>query len=156
MPLEIIFVAMNDYRTACTTNILTSGGLGPCIALGMLYGSKHHYGRMAHCPQPAVVLEPLNQFLQDAQKLKKHYANLRLYLAGGCSHGDTAEYYAEGLDAATARTYVLERLAASDLLAALRKNWMCADHHCTSDHASELVLDLPDGTASLRKRTKLR
>jgi hypothetical protein len=77
--MEEIKVDMNEYKTTTAPNILTSGGLGPCICVGAIYKKK---GYMTHFVTGAGLCE-LNRLLDDLKRDVKTKSSLKVYVAGG-------------------------------------------------------------------------
>ena len=74
-----IKVDMNEYKKANAPDILTSGGLGPCICVGAIYNKK---GYMTHFV-PGAGLYELDQLLDDLKRDVKRKSSLKIYVAGG-------------------------------------------------------------------------
>lgn len=77
--MKEIKVGVNEYKKATAPDILDSGGLGPCIAVGAIYGKK---GYMVHWV-PGTILEELDKLLKDLKKGVKDLSKLDIYIAGG-------------------------------------------------------------------------
>lgn len=69
-----------EYKKAKAPDILTSGGLGPCIAVGAIYCSKGYLAHFSHIVPPRPELERL---LGDLKKDVKNKSKLKIYIAGG-------------------------------------------------------------------------
>ncbi len=74
-----IVVETYEYKKAEAPDILCSGGLGPCIAVGAIYGKK---GYMTHYV-PCGTTTDLDKLLKDLKKEVKNFAWLKIYIAGG-------------------------------------------------------------------------
>ena len=76
------------YRKTKAPNKLDSGGLGPCIAIGAIYGDR---GYMAHEIDPGQNTEQLDRLLKDLKEDVGDSSNLKIFVAGGALQPDLTE-----------------------------------------------------------------
>jgi hypothetical protein len=134
--MEIIRVEDTEYKKARAPNELDSGGIGPCIVIGAIYGKK---GYMIHGHPVghnyAAFIEP---FFSDLRRDVKDTRKLQLYVIGG-------ELFHEYQDDQLAgREMVLEKIAENGFNEAVKKiQW------CYSGHGQSLRLILSEGRAEI-------
>ncbi len=92
--MRIIEVNQQEYKKTFAPNVLESGGLGPCVAVGAIYGRR---GYMAHAV-PGFILDYARRLLKDLQVDVERIDDLRIYVIGGnayLSEGDqhSKEHY---------------------------------------------------------------
>jgi len=75
-----IELVSDDYQKAEAPDRMYSGGLGPSIAVGAIYGRK---GYLAHFVPNDTISVKFEQFLKDLGKDVKNFAWLKIYVAGG-------------------------------------------------------------------------
>ncbi len=88
--VRTIRTGMNRYRTARAPNILASGGLGPCIAVGAIAGNKGymmHYIPLQNIDRVDCVV----RFFKGLEKDVSDKSKVKLYLAGGAAFKDDTE-----------------------------------------------------------------
>lgn len=143
--MKEIYVEENEYAFARSPDILTSGGLGVCIAIGALYGNKFKFGGMIHSPDFMVTPKLLDPFLRKLAKKHRDDYPLRLYLAGGnlvCDDEPSQTYTSSDI-----RVHVLERIAHFSLTDCIRKTWW----NDRVDQGVDLTLNLQKGRATLTR-----
>ena len=132
---------MEPYVKSTSPNIIVSGGLGPCIAVGAIYKAV---GYMVHFHSISFSewdLKSLVDLLITLNKEIKNKSKLKIYIAGaGSDPGDSKE---EKKLMIKDRNVTLETIAKHKLSDNLEK----VEWRKTSYMSQELVLDLKDGEA---------
>jgi len=127
-----IKVDILGYERARAPDILESGGLGPCIAVGAIYGDQ---GYMVHCLSVNSELIPLDNLLSDLRKNVQDLDNLRIYIAGaGIDSND--EYEREIM---AGRKKTLDKITDAGYRERVIIKW------AKGDSIQELILDLSKG-----------
>ena len=80
--MRTIDAGMDEYVNATAPDILGSGGLGPCISIGAIYGER---GYMVHyIPLQRFDEVPcINEFFRALKMEAKDKSKLKIYVAGG-------------------------------------------------------------------------
>ena len=134
--MEEIKVEQFEYRTSRSPNVLYSGGLRPCIAMGAIYGKK---GYMFHAPPVghafSTHIEPI---FRDLRKDVKDKNRLQIYVVGGEIEVND-EYKGEKL---AGRQTVLDKIVQSGFEKCVKEvRW------CLPNYYQELRLILLEGRA---------
>ena len=118
-----INVEQFEYKTAQAPNILYSGGLGPCIAMGAIYGKK---GYMFHTPSLDHTPELLDSMIADLNREVADKRELSVYIAGGEINPEDEETF---VDIRNCRKTLIERLEKEGLTKNIRKlRWNPTNH----------------------------
>ncbi len=75
-----IEVEQGTYVRTSAPNSPYSGGVGPCVVAGAIYGKE---GYMVH-GVPGIIEGKLEEMLDDLKKDVKNKTKLRIYIIGGC------------------------------------------------------------------------
>ena len=138
--MEDIEVGQFEYRTTRAPNELYSGGLGPCIAMGAIYGKK---GYMFHA-QPvghdfSTHIEPI---FRDLRKDVKDKNKLQIYVVGG--EIEVNDEYEDEKQAG--RQTVLDKIVQSGFEKCVKEvKW------CLPNYIQELRLILSEGRAEIEE-----
>jgi hypothetical protein len=133
--MEIIEVDLYNYKKAEAPDILTSGGLGPCIAVGAICGNQ---GFLAHYLSYGTIPLDLDLLLADLQSVNK--SQLEIYVAGAGLDGAASRESDEGV--LEGRKLCLDRIAQAGFTENIKKiQWN------PGNHIQELTLDLATGNA---------
>ena len=129
---EEIKVEQFEYIKTEAPNILISGGLGPCIAIGAIYENK---GYLAHYPYYLSGEKLINLLLDDLDKDVKDIKKLRIFIAGAGI--DTIDYLDIKEDIEKNKKNTLEKIANSKYKGAnIETRW------ARGNSTQELILDL--------------
>ncbi|MBR9683217.1 hypothetical protein GOV03_01635 [Candidatus Woesearchaeota archaeon] len=132
---ETIEVDMYNYQQATAPDTLTSGGLGPCIAVGAICGKD---GFMVHYLGYVTTPDELEQMLFDLKEFNK--SQLEIYVAGAGFNDDNSTEANDSI--AESRKECLDVIAQAGFTENIKKIQWNKD-----DHSQELTLDLVTGKA---------
>ncbi|HLD33456.1 MAG TPA: hypothetical protein VJB66_01935 [Candidatus Nanoarchaeia archaeon] len=104
--MGIIKVEMFEYKKAQKPDVLTSGGLGPCIAVGAIYDT---IGYMSHSVDTEQVSYELDALL-DVLRREANPRRTKIYIAGG---GLDSEFPSLIQGILNSRRITLEKIAAA-------------------------------------------
>ncbi len=138
-------VSLEDGKIGetCSPCVIQSGGLGPCIAIG-IYDKKQKIGYMMHESNADINQEVPGFINYVLNKSKKR--NLKVYVAGGeINNRASAD---ENRDVNSSRNYVK-----SELEKAFEKNQITYEWNNSTD-AIELILETESGQFII-ERTKM-
>lgn len=147
---ETVFVDINHYSLASYPSILSSGGLGPCTAIGFMYNTENEKksGGLAHCFNPFERDNSLTRVLEDLSKIKLSHPELEIYLAGGCRDREGYDYQCdEETRQMKTRNYILRCLRKIRVKDNIIRNEMCNHLFCKEYHGAVLKIDLNEGRA---------
>ena len=139
--MEIIKVEQGEYRKARSPDVLDSGGIGPCIVVGAIYGKK---GYMSHEVSSLIDLR-LDEMLRDLKKECRELRKLEIYIAGGGTDSREDTYINDGI--LDERVKILELIAEAGLSRAIKEiRWNKDRHNQTlvlllSEHRAEYKMD---------------
>lgn len=126
-----VYVEMFLMEKEFYPNILNSGGLGPCVAIG-IYNPNERSGYMIHHPMP--YKDNLNSFFKVIKKDYKNTSNLKIYVTGN-SPSETDDLTQD--EHYSLRTLVEESIENNFESSKLRYDWT-DDLNCITS----LILDL--------------
>lgn len=136
--MENIEVSQFDYRVARAPNELYSGGLGPCIAMGAIYGKK---GYMFHAhPVGHDFSNHIEPIFRDLRRVVKEKNRLQIYVVGGVINVND-EYENE---IRAGRQVVLDKIVLSGFEKCVKEVRWCLPNYC-----QELRLIISEGRAEI-------
>ena len=135
-----IIVEWAEYEKATAPDELYSGGLGPCIAIGAIYGKQGyliHHHPVGH--DYAAFIEP---FFADLRRDVKDKNKLQIYAVGGAIEID--DEYKDEMQAG--RQTVLDKIVQSGFEKCIKKvRW------CPTGYIHTLRLILSEGRAEIEE-----
>ena len=128
-------LSINEYKEVRSPQVISSGGLGPCIAVGVYHKSKKK-GYMLHAARPSgsAITE---QFLDLVVEQTKNSAALSVYICGSSVERIDGE---DGVDEAFEdREFVEDTVRQKLNTENIEINW------ASKDSTAELFLDSKNG-----------
>ena len=145
--MEIIEVGQFEYETAKDIDYLTSGGIGPCIAVGAIHENK---GYLTHYTSYGTNFQELDDLLVDLKGDVIDLKKLKIYVAGGAFPDKEDEVFYDIKDAKEgikyARNKTLERISNAGFEKCIKKVQWGTRNHCL-----ELIIDLNKNKVKIEK-----
>jgi len=136
--MEEINVDMWEYKEAKAPDELYSGGVGPCIVIGAIYGRR---GYMIHEPPQGDISSFIEPFFAGLRKDIRDVKKLKIYVIGGEIESGGDE------EVRSSRNAVLDKIKEHGFQDVERVvQW------CPTNHTQSMRLILSEGRAEIDQR----